>query len=192
MPASQKFRRFQVCAKDGRKRWCYLCPADRPELAEMVDSRMPNQRASLWSCRMSCSMWSGRTAMRCPSLAPFFILVLAIVAWTGLAARADDLPPIWAYPVNPPDFKPPAGEGRMHHVPGSDVTYSVSQTRNPFFAPDWHPEAHLPMPSIVASGRKPAVFACAFCHRANGSGGPESASLAGLPRDYMRRALRPN
>lgn len=73
----------------------------------------------------------------------------------------------------------------MRHVPGSDVTYSFSETQNRFLAPDWHPKAHPPMPSIVASGRKPNIFACGFCHRANGSGGPESASLAGLPRDYM-------
>jgi cytochrome c553 len=29
------------------------------------------------------------------------------------------------------------------------------------------------------------VFACGFCHRADGSGGPENSSLAGLPAAYI-------
>jgi cytochrome c553 len=37
----------------------------------------------------------------------------------------------------------------------------------------------------VAHGRKPDVFACGFCHRADGPGGPENASLAGLPQAYI-------
>ena len=41
------------------------------------------------------------------------------------------------------------------------------------------------MPGIVAHGRKPAVLACGYCHRADGPGGPENASLAGLPYDYI-------
>ena len=41
------------------------------------------------------------------------------------------------------------------------------------------------MPSIVAYGRKPEVFACGFCHRADGPGGPENASIAGLPTAYI-------
>jgi cytochrome c553 len=41
------------------------------------------------------------------------------------------------------------------------------------------------MPDIVTHGRKPDVFACGFCHRADGPGGPENASLAGLPSAYI-------
>ena len=41
------------------------------------------------------------------------------------------------------------------------------------------------MPDIAIHGRKPAVFACGFCHRADGPGGPESAGLAGLPTAYF-------
>jgi len=41
------------------------------------------------------------------------------------------------------------------------------------------------MPDIVARGRKPDVFACGFCHRADGPGGPENSSLAGLPAAYI-------
>ena len=36
------------------------------------------------------------------------------------------------------------------------------------------------MPTIVAAGRKPAVFACAYCHQPNGVGRPENANLTGL------------
>jgi cytochrome c553 len=115
----------------------------------------------------------------------FVISATLIVGWTGVTARADDQPPAWAYPVNPPNFKAPADDGMMRHVPNSDVSYSFFQTQDRFLAPDWHPNAHPPMPTIVASGRPPNVWACGFCHRANGSGGPESASLAGLPRAYI-------
>jgi cytochrome c553 len=41
------------------------------------------------------------------------------------------------------------------------------------------------MPEIVARGRKPEVRACGSCHRAEGTGGPENASLAGLPAAYI-------
>jgi cytochrome c553 len=45
------------------------------------------------------------------------------------------------------------------------------------------------MPPIVARGRKPQVYACGMCHRESGSGGPESASLAGLPANYIVQQL---
>lgn len=41
------------------------------------------------------------------------------------------------------------------------------------------------MPEVVAHGRKPDVYACGFCHRADGPGGPENANLAGLPEAYI-------
>ena len=40
------------------------------------------------------------------------------------------------------------------------------------------------MPQIVAQGRKP-VLSCALCHRPNGGGFPDTASLAGLPKAYI-------
>ena len=69
------------------------------------------------------------------------------------------------------------------------MSLTVAQTRDSFFVPDWHPEDHPPMPSIVAQGRKPDVLACGFCHRASGPGGPENASIGGLPFDYLVRQL---
>jgi cytochrome c553 len=41
------------------------------------------------------------------------------------------------------------------------------------------------MPDIVAHGRKPDIRACGSCHRVEGTGGPENASLAGLPVAYF-------
>jgi cytochrome c553 len=38
---------------------------------------------------------------------------------------------------------------------------------------------------VVARGRKPDVRACGSCHRAEGTGGPENSSLAGLPVEYF-------
>jgi cytochrome c553 len=42
---------------------------------------------------------------------------------------------------------------------------------------------------VVARGRKPGVFACGFCHRADGSGGPENSSLGGLPAAYIAQQM---
>ena len=99
-------------------------------------------------------------------------------------------PPAWAYPFNPPDYKPTPDDGVLRRVPGSEVSYPLSQTRNLFFAPDWHPEDHPAMPAIVASGRRPDVFACGVCHRATGAGGPENANITGMPFDYIVQQLR--
>ena len=107
----------------------------------------------------------------------------------GGNARGEDRPPEWAYPTSPPGFKMPPDDGKPRQVPDSSVSYSVAQTRDRFFAPDWHPDDHPPMPEVVSHGRKPEVFACGFCHRADGPGGPENASLAGLPAAYIAQQM---
>jgi cytochrome c553 len=78
------------------------------------------------------------------------------------------VPPEWAYVVRPADQAKPL-------------------VLRP--APDWHPADHAPMPAIVARGRAPAVVACGYCHRADGSGGPENATLSGLSAEYMTRQV---
>lgn len=87
---------------------------------------------------------------------------------TNAHAQAPSAPPAWAYVVRPADQAKP-----LNFLP----------------APDWHPADHSPMPAIVARGRPPAVFACGYCHRADGSGGPENASLTGLSAEYMTRQV---
>jgi cytochrome c553 len=111
--------------------------------------------------------------------ASLFLLV------AGAPAYSAEGPPEWAYPVNPPEFKPPEEDGVPRRVPGSSATYSITQLRDRFIAPVWHPGEHPPLPDVVARGRKPDVFACGFCHRADGPGGPENANLAGQPAAYL-------
>ena len=100
-------------------------------------------------------------------------------------ATAAETPPRWAYPENNRNYKPPADDGNLVRVPDSAAGYTWTQLRDRFSAPVWHPGDHGPLPDIVASGRKPDVFACGFCHRADGPGGPENADLADLPKSYI-------
>src|SRR5262245_11602437 len=81
-----------------------------------------------------------------------------------IPALGQEAAPAWAYPVNPPDFKPPRDDGTLRRVPGSDLALTLTQVRDFFFAPDWHPGDHPAMPEPVAHGRKPEAFACGFCH----------------------------
>ena len=117
-----------------------------------------------------------------------FIMILALSLASFSSSTpllGAEEPPAWAYPVNPPDFKPRAEDDILRRVPGSSATYSVTQLQDRFTAPVWHPGDHPTLPQIVATGRKPNVFACGFCHRADGSGGPENSNLAGLPAAYF-------
>jgi cytochrome c553 len=101
------------------------------------------------------------------------------------AADATVAPPSWAYPTDPPNFKDPLDSGGPRHVPDSNRTYLPSQLEDIFAAPDWHPGDHPAMPPVVAHGRRPDVYACGYCHRPEGVGGPENASVAGLPYAYI-------
>lgn len=92
--------------------------------------------------------------------------------------------PNWAF-VWDPSVKVPPPDDKPISLAGSGASYSWKQARDLFVAPDWHPADHGPMPDIVAIGRKPDVRACGSCHRAEGTGGPENASLAGLPVSYF-------
>jgi cytochrome c553 len=83
-----------------------------------------------------------------------------------------------------------AAYGRIpRHVQDSSATFTTTQERDLFFSPDWHLADHPPMPEIVAHGRRPDVRACGSCHRAEGTGGPENAGLAGLPADYIAEQM---
>jgi cytochrome c553 len=102
-------------------------------------------------------------------------------------------PPYWAFAVNP--AAPPAsasdkpGDTAPLHVPGSKLTFTLPQVHDLFSVPDWHPSAHPPLPVVVAHGRHPEVYACAYCHLPNGQGRPENSSLAGLPAAYIIQQL---
>ena len=125
-------------------------------------------------------------------------MVLVAVAMMGIASGASIAQttspspapassasfPAWAYPWVP-DFKVQPDDGVPRHVPNSTQSFTITQERDLFFVPDWHPDDHPPMPDVVAHGRAPDVRACGSCHRAEGTGGPENASLAGLPAAYI-------
>ena len=117
------------------------------------------------------------------------LLPIASLLWTGVSALGQDKPPGWAYPVNPPDFKAPPDDGTPRRVPDSNLTLTLTQVRDLFLSPDWHPGDHPAQPEVVARGRKPDVFACGFCHRADGPGGPENANLMGLPANYIKQQI---
>ncbi|CUT10866.1 FIG135464 Cytochrome c4 [Bradyrhizobium sp.] len=86
-------------------------------------------------------------------------------------------------------MKVPPADDKPNQLAGSNAAFSWKQARDLFFAPDWHPDDHPAMPEIVANGRKPDVRACGSCHRVEGTGGPENASLAGLPESYLVQQL---
>lgn len=91
--------------------------------------------------------------------------------------------PEWAYPVNPPVSQFDATVPQK--IPGSSRQYTQAQIEDDFAPPDWFPDDHPPMPTVVANGRPPAVKACSKCHVTNGAGHPESSDLAGLPAAYI-------
>jgi cytochrome c553 len=122
------------------------------------------------------------------ALAAVSIVALAAAGIVALAApgsATDPALPAWAYPVNPPGAQPAPDDGIPRHVPGSPLAFTLTQIRDLFKVPDWHPGDHPAMPEVVANGRKPGVFACGYCHLPNGLGRPENASLAGLSAEYI-------
>ena len=123
---------------------------------------------------------------------PFFALVCLFAAASLSAQQAappplatTQPPPYWAFTANPPNAPAePAGDAPQH-LPNSTQSYTLTQIQDLFAVPDWHPDAHPPMPDVVAHGRKPEMFACAYCHLPNGLGRPENAGLAALPNAYI-------
>jgi cytochrome c553 len=114
---------------------------------------------------------------------------LATAMGAGALADSADPPPPWAYPVNPPGAQPAPDDGKLRHVPDSSAAFTLTQIRDLFNVPDWHPEDHPPMPGPVQHGPRPGVFACGFCHLPNGLGRPENSSLAGLPAAYIAQQV---
>lgn len=114
------------------------------------------------------------------------LLFIAVAACSASIANALT-PADWAYPIDSPaaGAQPAADAATSLRLPDSTATFTRAQLLDPFATPDWRPDEHPAMPAIVASGRKPDVMACGFCHLPTGNGRPENAALAGLPRDYI-------
>lgn len=128
------------------------------------------------------------------------IFALAIAVFTLILAKAvaaQSGPPPWAYGFSTENGPlPKAGSESLpkdtetpRQLPGSNLTFTVTQIWNQFGPADWYPEDHPPMPDIVAHGRKPVVRACAFCHYPNGKGRSENTSIAGLPVAYFVQTM---
>lgn len=107
----------------------------------------------------------------------FTAALLAALVFSPCAAEQR---PEWAF------FVPQTSTPAVTSSAGAQATDLL----NP---PDWYPDEHPPMPAIVAHGLPPQaeagppVLPCALCHLPNGAGHVESASLAGLPADYIIR-----
>ena len=115
------------------------------------------------------------------------LISVAVLGLLAMPAMAAELPE-WAYPSAPPAGAPPDNTVQKS-PPGSAKKYTAAQINDRFGPPDWYPEDHPPMPSIVAEGKKPNAFACDLCHLTNGAGHPESAGVAGLPAGYIMRQM---
>lgn len=119
-----------------------------------------------------------------------FVVAPAGAVAQSLPAVAKEGPPGWAYPVSAPDTSSgTVGNATVLHVPGSAAGLTRAQTTDRFAPPDWHPQEHPAMPAVVAKGRQPSLYACAYCHLPTGAGRSENASLAGLPAAYIEEQM---
>ena len=92
----------------------------------------------------------------------------------------------WAFPVKNGDLPPETAGPKT--VPNSKKTYDQAQIEDLANPPDWFPEEHAPAPQIVQHGHGDAL-ACGACHLMSGVGHPESADMAGMKAEYIRRQM---
>ncbi len=106
----------------------------------------------------------------------------------GTPTHTSDVPS-WLFPLPPPTSDRAWDTLTPIRVPRSRVALTENQLHDLFSAPDWAPGSHPRMPAIVARGRKPALYACGFCHMPDGQGRPENAQIAGLSAAYIVQQL---
>jgi len=111
------------------------------------------------------------------------VTLLSFAVWVeGQAGKSL----MWAYPV--PDPTPAAAaDATPKKLAGSSKSYTQAQIDDQFNPPDWFPNEHGPLPSVVQKGIQ--AQACGSCHLMSGMGHPESATLAGLPAAYLLRQM---
>jgi len=98
-------------------------------------------------------------------------------------------PPAWAMPLGTGAPAAPDDSVTPRRIPGSTAAFTELRAHNRYDVADWYPESHPAMPEAVARGRRPAVWACGYCHLPDGAGRPENAALAGLPEKYIIRQV---
>jgi cytochrome c553 len=116
----------------------------------------------------------------------FGSVLLAMCFSPALALAADR--PDWAFP--PKQQQPVVTVAIVNqplHVPGSDRSYTLAEINDQMAPPDWFPNEHPPMPTIVAHGNGTTVRACIGCHLPQGLGHPENSRLAGSTAAYLAR-----
>ncbi len=117
------------------------------------------------------------------------ILFAALFAMMPAMAGAADRPD-WAYPPAHPENVPAEpDDGKPLQAPGSTRSYTRAQIDSQMDLPDWFPDEHPPMPTIVAHGNGTTVRACIGCHLPHGHGHPENSRLAGTTASYFARQL---
>lgn len=115
----------------------------------------------------------------------FAVLFATMPAMAGAADRPD-----WAYPPAQPENVPAEpDDGKPWQAPGSTRSYTRAQIDSQMDLPDWFPDEHPPMPTIVAHGNGTTVRACIGCHLPHGHGHPENSRLAGTTALYFARQL---
>ncbi len=129
----------------------------------------------------------GRRLRRAAAVCAFACLAAADTSAQAVRPAERAAPftvPTWAFPqASGPSAAVDSTKPR--HVPNSSAAFTEAEALDFYRVLDWQPGTHPPMPAVVARGRKPAVFACGFCHLADGMGRPENAMLAGLPEAYI-------
>src|SRR5436190_2427492 len=116
----------------------------------------------------------------------FLIVFVFAVSVVVLSQQQSGKDLSWAFPVKNGDLPPE--EPGSKTVPGSTKTYPQSQIEDLSNPPDWFPSEHPPAPQIVQHGHGDAL-ACGACHLMSGVGHPESADMAGLKAEYIRRQM---
>jgi cytochrome c553 len=116
----------------------------------------------------------------------FVIVLVFAVSVVVLSQQQTGKDLSWAFPVKNGDLPPE--EPGSKTVPGSTKTYPQTQIEDLANPPDWFPSEHPPAPQIVQHGHGDAL-ACGACHLMSGVGHPESADMAGLKAEYIRRQV---
>ena len=88
-----------------------------------------------------------------------FALCISIAAAIAFSQNLDKIPS-WAYGTVPaePKASPKPPDTEKHHIANNDLSFTLSEIRNPFGPADWFPSDHPTMPPVVANGSKPNVL----------------------------------
>lgn len=123
------------------------------------------------------------------------LVMLLALSFHGVAkpqqSKGNESPLPWAYNTNGPpvDPDPVYPDKTPRHAAASTLSFTDAQIHDRFGPADWHPGDHGAMPTVVAHGKKPDVWACSLCHLPNGKGRPENAGVAGLPAEYFIKQM---